>query len=75
MIKRIISKFLNPINRILFKRNWRRRNSHNYTNAESIFVIENVTVGKGTYGPINVQHFYRPAKLSIGNYCSIVNAK
>lgn len=73
MIKTIISKVLAPLKRLSFKRKWRKLNSHNFTNAESIFVIENVTVGKGTYGPINVQHFYQPAKLTIGNYCSIAN--
>ena len=73
MIRHIISKAVGPIDMMLFKRKWRKKNSHNYTNAESIFVLENVTVGKGTYGPINVQHFYRPSKLSIGNYCSIAN--
>ena len=37
------------------------------------FVMDNVTVGKYTYGPINIQHYYPPAKLTIGNYCSIAN--
>lgn len=69
----IISKVKDSLKKLRFKWTWRKRNPHNFTNAESIFVIENVTVGKGTYGPINVQHFYRPAKLTIGNYCSIAN--
>lgn len=73
MIKRIFSKISRPIKEILFKYKWRKRNAHNFTNAESMFKMDNVTVGKGTYGPINVKHYYLPAKLTIGNYCSIAN--
>lgn len=73
MIETIISKVKDTLKKLRFKRTWRKRNPHNFKNAESIFVIENVTVGKGTYGQINVQNFYRPEKLTIGNYCSIAN--
>ncbi|MDD3416426.1 MAG: CatB-related O-acetyltransferase [Lachnospiraceae bacterium] len=74
MIRSAVDKIVvKPIKFVLFKKNWRKKNTHNFTNAESFFYLDNVTVGKGTYGPINVQHYYRPAKLTIGNYCSIAN--
>lgn len=53
------------------KRQWRRDNPRNSTTAETCFVIKNVTVGDYTYGPLNIDHYYLPAKLSIGRYCSI----
>lgn len=73
MVRKIFDKLCKPIKMILFKRKWRKKNAHNFTNAETFFVMDNVTVGKYTYGPINVQHYYLPAKLTIGNYCSIAN--
>ena len=57
-----------------FENQWRKRNSHNETKAgERFFPMEIVTVGKGTYGPINVQSLYitPDEKLTIGNYVSI----
>lgn len=52
-------------------RQWRRNNPRNFTTAETYFAIENVTVGDYTYGPLNIDHYYSPAKLTIGRYCSI----
>lgn len=54
------------INRI----KWKNRNKHNYTFPVNIFDIDNVKVGKYTYGPINVFNDTLN-KLIIGNYCSI----
>ena len=55
-----------------FKGVWRRSNSHNRTTAERVFPRENVSVGKNTYGPLNIIWMApRDAKVSIGNYCSI----
>ena len=53
------------------KKQWRSKNPNNDTIAETMFVRENVTVGDYTYGPLNIEHYYRDAKLSIGRYCSI----
>ena len=55
----------------MHKMEWRRKNLGNFTTAETKFVIENVTVGDYTYGPLNIDHYYLPAKLTIGRYCSI----
>ena len=53
------------------KREWRRRNPNNFTSAETMFIIDNVSVGDYTYGSLNIEHYYKPAKLKIGKYCSI----
>lgn len=54
-----------------FKKDWRKRNPHNQTNAGRIFDMECVSVGKRTYGDINALTFDRRTKLKIGHYCSI----
>ena len=55
----------------LFKIKWRINNKNNYTYATSVFNIENVKVGKYTYGGISVSNDVNDAKLVIGNFCSI----
>ena len=54
-----------------FKRNWRKNNGHNQTSAGNIFNDKLVSVGKYTYGQLNVLTFDDKTKLSIGNFCSI----
>jgi hypothetical protein len=56
----------------LFRRKWRKQNAHNSTVAGNIFPIEIVTVGKMSYGMLNVLS-HRPSieRLQIGNYVSI----
>ena len=55
-----------------FRRKWRKRNAHNRTTAATCFNARAVTVGRGTYGALDVRHFGNPAeKVTIGNYCSI----
>lgn len=55
-----------------FQRQWRKQNMHNQTVACSVFPLNIVTVGNGTYGELHVMSFY-PAKerLIIGNYVSM----
>ena len=56
-----------------FRSRWRSKNQHNSTVAGGIFPIDHVSVGKYTYGVLNVYNFY-PRKdeiLNIGNYVSI----
>lgn len=51
---------------------WRRRNRHNFTIAKSVFPVDRVTVGKETYGELDVRDFGNPKEaLQIGHYCSI----
>ena len=53
------------------KHDWRKKNPRNFTWAESMFVINHVSVGDYTYGPLNIEHYYKKANLTIGRYCSI----
>lgn len=57
-----------------FNTKWRNNNQHNKTNANSIFPIEKVSVGKLTYGKLNI-HYYNTAQesLTIGNFVSIAD--
>lgn len=57
---------------IIFKRKWRKHNSHNSTEAKNIFPIELVSIGKATYGPLIIRSFRSSGeKLLIGNFVSI----
>lgn len=55
----------------LFKIKWKIKNKNKFTYATSFFDIENVKVGKYTYGGISVSNDVKDAKLVIGNFCSI----
>jgi len=79
-MNRLISKIplLRSLERALekrgFEKRWRRKNTHNETKVKGReFPLEIVTVGKGTYGTINIQSLYvtPDEKLDIGNYVSI----
>jgi acetyltransferase-like isoleucine patch superfamily enzyme len=55
-----------------FRKKWRFLNTHNETHAFNMFRIEKVTVGKKTYGALNITDFSPlNTKLKIGSYCSI----
>jgi acetyltransferase-like isoleucine patch superfamily enzyme len=56
----------------MFQRKWRKLNAHNQTHVSSIFPVEVVSVGKYSYGMLNI-YSYNPAveKLIIGNFVSI----
>jgi len=60
------------INLVLTKVKWKNLNRHNFTTANSVFPINQVTVGKKSYGTLNI-HAYGNImeKLTIGSYCSI----
>lgn len=53
------------------RRDWRRANLHNETVPASFFPIENVQVGRHTYGPLNLIWLAKEASVRIGHYCSI----
>lgn len=66
------SAILSHLKLIFFRRKWRKKNQHNFTNAKVSFDSKKVEVGKGTYGDLDVRHFGNSTeKLIIGNYCSI----
>jgi len=59
-----------------FKKNapliWRKNNAHNQTYISSIFDFSKVSVGRATYGPLNIREWHHPdEKLNIGHYVSI----
>ena len=53
------------------KRIWRKKNSSNDTHAMNQFNFDNVSVGRYSYGELNVVDFCDSHKLVIGNYVSI----
>lgn len=53
------------------ERKWRKQNQHNDTHIKSVFPLDKISVGKGTYGPINVLWMSKNGAITIGNYCSI----
>lgn len=54
-----------------FRQLWREKNQHNSTYANNVFIVDNVTVGKFSYGPIEVYSDVPNVSLSIGSFCSI----
>lgn len=67
----MFSSIRNKIQIMKLKKAWRKKNPHNTTVMSSRFNIEDVEVGKSTYGAIQVINWGKGQKLSIGNYCSI----
>lgn len=60
------------IDKLIFKCRWIKNNGHNYTTVNSVFGLNQVTVGKKTYGELNVNLGTNPErKIQIGNFCSI----
>ena len=66
------SALLSHCKLLWFRNKWRKQNRHNFTTAQNAFNRRAVTVGKGTYGALDIRHFGNPdEKVVIGNYCSI----
>lgn len=62
------------INLLLFRKKWRKLNSHNYTVAKVVFPIDQVSVGKMTYGPLEVHTWGSNNEfLKIGDFVSIAS--
>lgn len=55
----------------LRNRRWREANVHNKTSLGDVSDGSIISVGKGTYGVLNVFSTGKQAKLVIGDYCSI----
>ena len=60
---------------IVFRHQWRKRNSHNNTTVAKCFEASRVSVGQETYGKINVDIYDKgdDEVLKIGSYCSIAS--
>lgn len=68
----IIRKILNIVKLVLLKIKWTRINKHNSTIPGTIFRLNNVNVGRYTYGVLNVYDFGADnEKLQIGSFVSI----
>jgi virginiamycin A acetyltransferase len=70
----VLRSIIRNYNKNKFDKRWRLLNSHNDTVVgERMFPIEVVTVGKSSYGMLNIQSLYSTPdeKLVIGNYVSI----
>lgn len=73
-VNRVVKKstVLSCLKLAWFRAKWRRQNAHNLTKAKNCFNARWVSVGKGTYGDLDVRHFGNPEeRVQIGNYCSI----
>lgn len=58
----------------IFRSKWKKKNRHNDTYANTIFPIEKVSVGKHTYGVLNINSYRNPnEELRIGDFCSIAS--
>ena len=55
------------------KRQWHKNNLHNYTRVNSLFNQDLVSVGKYTYGTINISSSNDVSKVRIGHFCSIAD--
>ena len=74
MSKKLKSSIKSKIKFIILKKKWRDRNKHNFTSITKTFDIEKVSVGKMSYGPLEVYDWGSDdEKLSIGNYVSIAS--
>lgn len=72
MIRSLINRIMQVCRIENFKRKWRKVNSHNYTSIENYFPLDKVSVGKKTYGKLNVKSYGNEEEcLKIGSYCSI----
>lgn len=72
LIRILYTQLKSSYNFYVFRREWRKLNSHNFTNPKSIFPIDSVVVGKNSYGDLNIECFGNPREsLIIGHYVSI----
>lgn len=72
----ILRSVLRDYDKQKFNKKWRKKNLHNLTVVgKYIFPMEVVSVGRATYGMLNVQSLFPgpDEKLIIGNYVSIAS--
>lgn len=58
------------INKYIMNKKWKKKNAHNQTYIGNIFDFNKVSVGRATYGELNVGNDTN-SKVVIGNYVSI----
>jgi virginiamycin A acetyltransferase len=70
----IIRQLIREYEKSSFQKRWKAKNTHNYTSiGERTFPIDNVQVGKYSYGLLNIVSLYEQPneKLNIGDFVSI----
>ena len=69
----VFRELFEPVRIALFGLKWRKFNQHNRTLPGTRFSMDTVSVGKETYGRINVYNYgdKNAGSLHIGSYCSI----
>jgi virginiamycin A acetyltransferase len=72
----VLRSIIRNYTKLQFNRKWRKLNPHNITVAgERMFPLSVVTVGKDTYGMLNIYSYFADSspRLVIGNYVSIAS--
>jgi len=54
-----------------YRKRWRQVNSHNATIPMGCYPMDKITIGRGTYGPIDALFSNYENRLVIGSYCSV----
>ncbi|MEZ8278272.1 CatB-related O-acetyltransferase [Vibrio cyclitrophicus] len=68
----ILKDIRNYFRKVRLRVEWRQLNSHNFTEANTVSNIDNIYVGRNTYGTLNVLDYTDDNhSLVIGAYCSI----
>jgi len=67
----MLGKIKELVKLFLFRKKWRKKNACNKTIAANMFDMDQVTVGKYTYGAIRILNYGNGQQLKIGNFCSI----
>ena len=67
----MLSSIVGRLQLYLARKKWRKSNAHNDTYMGEYFEQDMVTVGKASYGLLNVISHGTDSHLYIGNYCSI----
>jgi len=73
ILKFFLKVFYDPIVLGAHTFRWRSKNKHNHTYPIVLFPLEKVTVGRYTYGPLDVYSYTQKndESLQIGDFCSI----
>lgn len=56
-----------------YEKKWQQLNSHNFATHAGYIPLEKISIGKNTYGNIDVLFSDEKTRLIIGSYCSIAN--
>lgn len=67
----MIGRIINKVKYVIFKKKWEKEHSECGIIPMNIFNKDLVSVGKYSYGELNLVTFNNNSKLSIGNYVSI----